>query len=340
MKTISLFTFILLIFFCSCAGGEREITAEGISISKIKDQPQLIKLWANPERGYRYPAYLWIPEGYREEDIHRLLVTPNNTGTTSDNFRVHEKKVRETLSGGNWEYYMGVDLNVPHLMPVFPRPGKDWHLYTHSLDRDSMEIKSGDLERLDLQLIRMIEDARTYLEKEENIELKEQILLSGFSASGTFANRFTLLHPQRVRAVAVGGVNAIPILPIAEYEGKSLPYHIGIADLDRYIQGGFDLESWRMVAQYVYMGTEDDNDTTDYDDGFTRVEAQLVWDTMGKDMSQRWSNCVKIYRETSPAVQMVTYKGLGHAAVLEDMVSFLRANALEGFHSIEPTALK
>ncbi len=68
-------------------------------------------------------------------------------------------------------------------------------MYTHSLDSDTLKNEEGKLVRIDLQLINMIEDAKSRL-LERNIELEDKVFLTGFSASGSFTNRFTVLHPQ------------------------------------------------------------------------------------------------------------------------------------------------
>lgn len=333
-------TILLLSVLTTCSSVpdsvSREKTPSGIVIEKFDNISGLVKLVRAPKRGYHYDAYLWIPSEYGSDDIRRLLVSPNNSGTADDSLEFHDEKALYSILN-NWEYQIAKQLNVPHLMPVFPRPRTDWRLYTHSLDSDTMAVSSGKLKRIDLQLLAMIDDARTYLARQHGIALEKQVFLSGFSASGTFVNRFTVLHPDRVRAVACGGVNSIPILPVQTYRGRSLPYHIGISDLEKITGRPFDHEAWQDTAQYIYMGELDDNDTTLYDDGFTREEADLVWQTVGRDMKVRWRNCIEIYLDHTDHVQLVTYRGIGHRPVVEDMTEFLRRNADGGFTPIEPS---
>ena len=85
-----------------------------------------------------------------------------------------------------------------------------------------MLIAEGPLERIDLQLIAMIEHARAML-MERDLQVQDRILMDGFSASGTFVNRFAALHPQFVRAVAAGAVNGLPIFPLAELTEQNYP---------------------------------------------------------------------------------------------------------------------
>ena len=95
-------------------------------------------------------------------------------------------------------------LGVPLLVPVFPRPMSDWKIDTHALDKETMAVGGGPLHRLDQQLVAMIDDARARL-GERGYEIGERAMFTGFSASGTFVNRFVMPHPDRVLATAAGG---------------------------------------------------------------------------------------------------------------------------------------
>lgn len=124
-----------------------------------------------------------------------ILVQPNNSGTNSDNPEVHR---RDAWMTGFERYKIANDLGVVLLVPAFIRPGQDSHIYTHALDRNSIIIERTDIKRIDLQLIAMIDYARITL-ADNGIQTDEKIFIR-ISASGMFANRFTILHPERVKA--------------------------------------------------------------------------------------------------------------------------------------------
>ena len=227
----------------------------------------------------------------------------------------------------------------PLLIPVFDRPETGWQRYTHALDSDTMEITDGPLRRIDLQLIAMIGHARTLLE-EVGIAIDERVLMNGFSASANFTNRFAALHPQIVRAVATGGVNAMPILPVASIDGMPLPFHVGVADIDRFTGRPFDQEAYRRVAQYIYMGERDDNDTLPYDDAYNDDERELTVEVLGATMAERWQRSEAVYASQDLPVRFVTYGGIGHqitGEVLHDVTRFFEANMGEEITLPEPT---
>ena len=218
-------------------------------------------------------------------------------------------------------------LGLPLLVPVFPRPATEWEYYTHALDSDTMRLDRGPMQRLDLQLLAMIADARSRLAA-LGFAVPEKVLLTGFSASGSFVNRFTALHPDRVLAVAGGGLNGTLIVPRREVDGLTLPYPIGVADLAERSGAAFDLTAWKKVPQRYYMGAADDNDAVQYDDAYTPAEKAIVDRALGAKMQpDRWERCQALYRESGADVSFRTYAHAGHftdGPINAEIVEFFR----------------
>src|SRR5688500_834287 len=160
---------------------------------------EIIKVEADSGKGFSYPYYLYVPPALREAEKRNLtrtiLVIPNNTGKIDDSLEVHETDVKRRIAQNAT---LASKLGVAVLMPVFPRPKTDWKIYTHALDRDSMLTGKKEFRRFDLQLVAMIDDALERLKK-ENLKMDKRVLMTGFSASGMFVNRFAFLHPTRVK---------------------------------------------------------------------------------------------------------------------------------------------
>lgn len=68
----------------------------------------------------------------------------------------------------------------------------------------------------------MIRHARQML-GDAAIETRTKVFMHGFSASAGFVNRFATIHPESVRAVVAGGINALPMYPLETYQGVKLP---------------------------------------------------------------------------------------------------------------------
>ena len=294
---------------------------------------QLIYVQALPMEGFNFPYFLFIPQKTPKDRPIRLLVAPNNSGRADDDFQFHLRRAKDQLRRGSPGRYLAEELGVPLLVPAFPRPRGIWlwqqRIYTHALDRDAMLIEEGPLERIDLQLVAMIDHARAML-MERDLQVQDRILMDGFSASGTFVNRFAALHPQLVRAVAAGAVNGLPIFPLAELDGTELPYPIGVADIEQLTGTPFDQTAYESVSQYIYMGYLDRNDTYPYDDAWNDTERDLIARLFGEEMMPtRWQRSQALLAEWAPSAQLVTYDGTAHRIrpeMLADIVAFFRAN--------------
>ena len=295
------------------------------------ETPALIEVPAQESGGFQFPYYLYIPKEVSRTGPVRLLVEPNNTGQTTDDFEVHRQSARRLASGGS-SRRLADRLHTPFLVPVFPRPRSQWKIYTHSLDRDSLLVKDGPLTRLDLQLLGMITHARKLL-ADAGIATQPKVFLYGFSASACFANRFATLHPESVRAVVAGGINALPMLPVEAYEGTRLPFPLDVADLKVLTGAEFQAEAYRQVAQYLYMGYLDRNDTFPFGDAWDDDERALIAKVFGQEMMpDRWDRAQQMMAGLKIPVQTATYNGVAHATLPEmwdDVAAFFQANGSE-----------
>ncbi len=281
---------------------------------------------ANPAKGFHYAYVLRMPSEARLNGTTYLLVEPNNTGKVSDDITVHAeaaKKDAKSVVGA----YVASQLDLPLLIPIFPRPESEWQLYTHALDRDTLLIKDGPMRRLDLQLIAMIDDARKRL-RQYGVKTHDRVLMTGFSASGTFVNRFTAMHPEKVHAAATGGLNAMLIVPSATLDSVALPYPLGLADFESITGTRFRAAQWRAVPQFIYMGAKDDNDAVQFDDGYSESERAIVYRVFGEKMQpDRWTRMQSLYRDYNANATFRTYDHMGHGTdekINGEVVEFFR----------------
>lgn len=298
---------------------------------------EIIKVPANPQNGFNYGYFLYIPRGTQESQIKNMLVEPNNTGKISDDDHLHEQSADNLIKHGA-PNKIARKLKTPLLVPLFGRPSSNPNMYTHALDRDTLMNNDGKLARIDLQLINMIQDARKKL-GDKGIALEDKIFMHGFSASGSFTSRFTAIHPDMVKAMAAGGLNAMPILPAANLEGENLIYPIGISDLDQIAGAQFKMDEYKKVPQFVYMGYMDDNDSLPYSDAFGAEEKDIIKRFLGTHMKDRWKKAASIYTEMNIPAQLVMYNGVGHeitSEMINDIAAFFKSNTTDQIVPIEP----
>ena len=291
---------------------------------------ELVFIEPDENDSFNFPYFLFIPDDISREQRTFVVIEPNNSGFADDDLQKHIEKAERIATR---DFYLGNflarNLNAPLLIPVFPRHQSEWKIYTHALDRDVMIQKDSPIERLDLQLLGMFNHACLHL-KEKGIDAEEKFLLTGFSASGTFANRFALIHPDKVQAVAAGGVNGLLMLPLDSLSGIGLNYPLGTSDFSDISDRDFQKELFVQTPQFYYMGELDDNDAVPYEDAFDQDEREHIYFLLGKEMlTERWNRCREIYNDYEVNATIKTFKNVGHEnpdIIKEEVVDFFRKN--------------
>ena len=274
---------------------------------------EAVRVEANPDKGFDYPYYIYAPPELRPEEgkgaKQTILVVPNNTGKVDDDFSVHAAAARRLAEDLR---RLASQLKVALLVPAFPRPKADWRIYTQALDRDSLLTDRKEYRRFDLQLIRMIEDARGRL-RGEGLRAERRVLMLGFSAAGMFTNRFAFLHPDRVKAAAAGSPGGWAIAPLESWEGKALRYPMGVADFKAVSGRALDMKALRRVPLFLFLGDEDENDSVIYRDSYEEEDEDLIFALFGRTLQARWAFTKTVYGQKLPGARLKMYPGAGHS---------------------------
>ena len=301
MRSIFILSFTILCLF-SFAQNPATQTFKNDSLLVIKKKP---------EKGFYNDYILFIPKGTPLNKKTFLLVEPNNTGKISDSMEIHKNYAIDLASVSSVGNNVSTELKIPLLVPVFPRPASHPLVYTHALDRDVMLEKLPELKRLDLQLLEMISDAKSILTS-LNIQVDAKFFMNGFSASATFTNRFSFIHPEKIKALAIGGFNGKLMLPQNKIKKIKLNYPIGTNDFSELFGKNFDIETYRSIPQYIYMGKLDENDAVQFDDAYNENERKIINDNIGNSVQERYLACQKIYNENNISPIFKTYENVGH----------------------------
>jgi len=310
--------------------GEYTVTASFARAIDYSIFGKLTKIEADPQNGFYWAYYLFIPNSVRslveENQTVYLLVEPNNTGYPHDDQEVHDSAA---MTLANRRASFAAQLRVPLLIPTFPRPQPSTApLYMQALDRNTMLSTIDEWERIDLQLTAMVDDATVRL-SEKGISLHSKILMMGYSASGMFVNRFVVMHPDRIQAAAVGSPGGWPIAPLEQWEGISLRYPVGVDDIEDLTGEEFDIEEFRTVPLYFYLGDVDTNDSVPGPTGWSPANKQLIFEHFGETPIKRWPIAEQMYDSARCNSQFVLYPGVGHEltyAMLTDVRNFFLNN--------------
>lgn len=323
--------FAILILFSACSHKKSNKLKHIPSLQTI-DKPygQLTKLEADTTKVRDWPFLIYTPSEERiKHETPVILFVPNNTGKATDNFDWEAKQAIKDARAMAPE--LTEQLPVIYVTSIFPRPlqYEQWRIYTHALDRDVMTTSHKALARLDLQAIEAFNEIKEILKERWGIETDPKIAVMGFSAAGMFANRFTALHPEMVKASVVGSPGGWPIAPQGEWEGRTLRYPVGTGDFKELIGKPFNLQAFRQIPMFFFIGSDDTNDSVPYDDGYDKADQELIYNLFGKDMQQRWTEAEKLYKADSINATYETYDGVAHKVtdqMKEDAILFLKKN--------------
>ena len=229
-----------------------------------------------PYYGYNCGYSIFVPKNCDKNTT--LLLHSCNTG---GNVPIHLDEAndiakRSTYERPNLGMCFGAVLNMPVMIPLIPRIQG---YYTQSLRRmpflnDVSDLISENKKRIPedqlsmdeiyqiqeqcrdipTQVVNMIESAKGFLQN-MGINIDNKIITEGYSAGAQFANYFTALHPELVKACIAGGNSGLSIIPLKEYNNQELKYPLGVSDIEN-----FNYDEFIKIPQLYYIGTEDYND--------------------------------------------------------------------------------
>ena len=139
----------------------------------------------------------------------------NLSGQTEEDYKSSKQRIAERIARALNDMRMLLtragllQVGAPIMMPLIPGYIDD------TLEHTASEISKDFAGDIDVQVTKMIEHARQVIMDRTNILLDSQIISYGHSKSSTFANNFTTLHPEVVKALIVGGCEHTT-LPIEE----------------------------------------------------------------------------------------------------------------------------
>ena len=135
--------------------------------------------------------------------------------------------------------------NNPILIPILPSNSPSAPYY-QQLSAEC--FKNG--ERPDLSVIETINKAKEIMQNQYKVELNDKIFLNGYSSSGCFAQRFSLIHPEIIDTACIGGASgSIPI------PNTDLDYPLGIKNYEELFGKKFDIEEYKKITFDYYVGS-------------------------------------------------------------------------------------
>lgn len=268
------------------------------------------------DKGINISSILAIP---LSNDVNNQIIIEANNLESEDS----EEIVEQGIQTGYRLACLTSDLPAPIIIPLIPSHKN--YPYLQQLSLECFDIPKGDKNyRIDEQVVRIINKAKTILKEEIGLTVSDKIILNGYSSSGVFAQRFALLHPDVVETACIGGASGSIPVPT-----KDLSYPLGIADYEQLTGRIFDFESYSKIKFRYYVGefeTQNKSNTRVDDFGapapmhdmsyFNRsvpVEAgKKQREIFGEDMFERANRTIQVLKSLGIDIQHEIILGRGH----------------------------
>jgi len=244
----------------------------------------------------------------------------------SEDYSIHESEAKNTVS---WLAVYAEEYQTPVVVVAIPRVGR---LYVHSLHPGTFTTEEEMLRRPDLKLIDAVWGRYFSLIREAGLVVDERVFMMGFSSPGMFSHRFAMLHPDRVKAVWVGGEAPAP-LPADELDGQPLYYPVGMRNTQELTGMPFDAETYRTIPHFVCVGENDvnpNNDTTTATDIFTEEQRLFIRSRFGATNPERIRFFYEYLVSVGVPATFRLYENVGHeitTQMMHDAFRFLVMNS-------------
>ena len=267
------------------------------------------------------PSYIWV------SGIH------GNIGTND-----YGKITKESRSQAEWRTELASKHNYILLVPVIPRPqikfdyavSLPWYVFLPETDPF---LQRPD-DKVNLMIDKLLRDLRN-----DGYSVHDKVYMDGFSAGAMFTQRYALLHPERIQAIAAGQCGGAMTLPESLYDTTPMNWPVGVNDFKKLVGYDFDREGYKKIPQFIYIGDNDVKNTTlywgPYDDDYNEVwktpsEIYFLKKTFGDTDPIRLQNQVVYLNNLGYTnITIKLYPGIGHqltGEMLDDTFAFFSAH--------------
>ena len=201
-----------------------------------------------------------------------------------------------------------------------PRSAQPTDIYAVAFDKKCfLESTDPFYQRPDLKINMMIDKLIADL-RQEGYNIHDKVLLEGFSNEAMFAQRYCLLHPERVKGIAAGQYGGFLTLPVGTYQETPLPWAIGINDFESLAGYSFNQDVYKQIHQFIYIGDQDNLNShfNPNPEGFwTQEQIDFINNIFGGSDPVRVENECDYMAGIGCNIQFKLYPGVGHEITQE-----------------------
>jgi hypothetical protein len=292
---------------------------------------RIIYYESNEEIPYGWFSY--VPPNLSKDKTGYILVCGLHANLITDNY---DEIIEETKIHADGCRYWANQIGAVTLTPILPSNSfNSGGVYVAAFDfRVFLDSTDPFMQRPDLKINLMIDKLLEEL-RTDRYQMSDRILITGFSAGAMFAQRYALLHPERVKAIAAGQCGGSITLPEEKFEEIDMNWPVGINDYEDLLGRTFDRGAYKQIKQMIYIGEDDQNAST-LESGEIgrswRTSSQISFENkyFGKFDPERLENQVLYLQDIGyENIEIAVYENAEHR-ITQDMVE----DTLEFFKNI------
>jgi poly(3-hydroxybutyrate) depolymerase len=284
-----------------------------------------------------YKWFSYVPSGLPRDSQVYILITG-----------IHGQMANYDISAETSKSMLQERLRWPNinkfilLVPVIPRE-ENQPAYPAAFDLVSFRTSNSFYKQADLKVNLMIDKLIADLNL-DGYQVSSKVMVEGFSTGGMFAQRYALLHPDRVKAIAAGQCGGNFTLPETSYQNTKLKWPVGINNLFALSGIEFNQDAYKQVSQFIFIGDKDTGEnyhTTVWIRLHPSFGTGNMWESVGQ-----MEFLIKNFGETDPVrlqneidylnsigyenIEFKLYPGIDHTItnqMINDLMKFLVEHA-------------
>jgi len=207
----------------------------------------------------QYNWFSYLPARIsKEEPLYIWVNSVNGFYPPSDDYKSFTDEARLWINDSRQP---ATSNNLVSLIPIIPRPSTN-HVYAVAFDWKVFLPSSDPFvqhpeKQVNLMIDKLIDDL-----SHDGYNVQDKVFIEGFSAGCMFAQRYTIIHPERVKAMAGEQCGGSLVMPFQEIDGEKVNWPLGINDFESLLGFQFDEGSYKEVPHFIYIGDKDVNNST------------------------------------------------------------------------------
>ena len=270
---------------------------------------------------------------YSMKDNTEILVeTYNSGGKEADRYSENVEDAITDKGNPIERFYADFITDFPVVIPIVP-------CLKGMPDFQQMSVDSVKNFQIQKMVKECIDSAKMKIEQITGKKVQDKIFLSGYSASGVFAQRFALVYPELINRVLIGG--AAGTIPVPS---KKIKFPIGIQDYTELFGREFDSTAYKRIQFAYYVGEKEAEEPGNFDingdiitsnkqiaapmhDMSFRGETTpkdvgvIQRQLLGKSLNERYKNAIEANKIYGIDIEGIVVEGASHGDIYNPVIT-------------------